>query len=251
LQSVFIRAAPDALVESSLSPTGGAFLDFVGFTLIVDDIVFPDGHTEMALLGGGGPQTLWGYMLIASNLREDGPARVGLLAGIGADLPEKIADWFTGMGIDTNGMYETTHPTPRAWQILEADGRRTQVWRSEPSEALYSMLRPDLRLLPSAYCQASVYHLGINPTTYDLEYLLQIKALARDAATRGNDDDDFNRPMSRVGLLSIEPFVAVEGDEKLTQEKLAGLCSVGDVFSPNETEAFSLVGPGTPLEVIQ
>lgn len=29
-------------------------MDYVTFTIIVDDIVYPDGHTTMACLGGGG-----------------------------------------------------------------------------------------------------------------------------------------------------------------------------------------------------
>lgn len=31
-----------------------AGLDLVAFTLVIDDIVFPDGHTLMGVLGGGG-----------------------------------------------------------------------------------------------------------------------------------------------------------------------------------------------------
>jgi hypothetical protein len=38
-------------------------LDAVCFTLIVDDIVFPDGATAMGVLGGGGPQTCFGLRL--------------------------------------------------------------------------------------------------------------------------------------------------------------------------------------------
>ena len=33
------------------------------FTLIVDDIVNPDGTTAMEALGGGGPQTCFGLLL--------------------------------------------------------------------------------------------------------------------------------------------------------------------------------------------
>lgn len=32
--------------------------DILGFTFIVDDLVFPDGTTTMGSIGGGGPQTL-------------------------------------------------------------------------------------------------------------------------------------------------------------------------------------------------
>lgn len=44
--------------------------------------LYPDGTTQMALLGGGGPQTLWGYQLAAVQ-----QARLGLAAGVGQDLP--------------------------------------------------------------------------------------------------------------------------------------------------------------------
>jgi hypothetical protein len=40
-----------------------AALDVAAFTLIVDDIVNPDGTTAMAALGGGGPQTCFGLLL--------------------------------------------------------------------------------------------------------------------------------------------------------------------------------------------
>eukprot|EP00976_Prorocentrum_cordatum_P068331 1179093-Prorocentrum_minimum.AAC.3 len=255
-----------ACESTTASATETALLDLVCFTLIVDDIVFPDGRTEMGLLGGGGPQVLFGYQLSATKLRED-PPKVGLFGGVGADLPEKVLQWFVKMGIDTTGLYETIHPTPRAWQINEEDGRRTQVrivrltlytslwfgihariynqrvWRSIASDELYGMLRPDLSLLPADYRLSHAYHIGINPNNYNLQYLRDVQALARNASRI-----DFDEVPSRLGLLSIEPFVHAE--TKLTPEELSNLCAAGDIFTPNELEAFSLVGPGTPLEVI-
>lgn len=35
-------------------------IEYIAFGIIIDDIVFPDGHTQMSVLGGGGPQTAWG-----------------------------------------------------------------------------------------------------------------------------------------------------------------------------------------------
>lgn len=63
-------------------PTVAEELELVCFTLIIDDVVFPDGSTRMQLLGGGGPQSLWGYQLARQQR-----AKVGLAAGVGADLP--------------------------------------------------------------------------------------------------------------------------------------------------------------------
>lgn len=64
-------------------------MDYVTFTLIVDDIVWPDGHTAMACLGGGGPQTAF-----AIRLWTDQASEVGLAAGVGEDLPQscKVRD---------------------------------------------------------------------------------------------------------------------------------------------------------------
>lgn len=36
----------------------------------------------------------------------------------------------------------------------------------------------------------------------------------------------------------------------VTPERLRQLCTAGDIFSPNELEAVSLVGPGTPMELV-
>ena len=54
-------------------------MNFITFSLIIDDIVFPDGQTAMGVLGGGGPQSAFGMKLWAD--------RVGLVSGVGADLP--------------------------------------------------------------------------------------------------------------------------------------------------------------------
>ncbi len=70
-----------------------------------------------------GPQTLWGYQLYNNQ-----QTRVGLAAGIGGDLPAAHVAWLQAMGVDTSGLLDTPgRDTPRAWQICEADGRRTQV----------------------------------------------------------------------------------------------------------------------------
>ena len=62
-------------------------LDCLFFTLIIDDIVFPDGTTCMAQLGGGGSQAAFGYQLVSSACGAK-ESRVGLAAGVGSDIPE-------------------------------------------------------------------------------------------------------------------------------------------------------------------
>ena len=106
-------------------------LDFVTFTLIVDDLVFWDGTTKMGQLGGGGAQTAWGYQSVSPPATaNDGTRqkRVGIAAGVGPDVPLSCLEWLEGIEVDISGIQQCEGvKTPRAWQILEQDGRRHEV----------------------------------------------------------------------------------------------------------------------------
>ncbi|MEW5957836.1 MAG: PfkB family carbohydrate kinase [Chloroflexota bacterium] len=195
-------------------------MDFVTFALIIDDLVFPDGRTAMGVLGGGGPQTAFGMRLWTE--------QVGLVGGVGADLPAEALVWLQAAGVDTAGLrFFSEFPTPRAWQLLEADGRRTQVWRV-PGPAVAAQLDRSGDRLPPAYRQARGYHLGIHPETPDLDFIRQLRATG--------------------AVVSIEPFRLPT--RPLTGTELAALVSAGHIFSPNQVEATALVGPGEPLELV-
>lgn len=196
-------------------------MDFVSFSLIIDDIVFPDGQTAMCILGGGGPQTAFGLKLWAD--------QVGLVSGVGSDLPQAALAWLEGSGIDTQGLRHSTQwPTPHAWQILESDGRRTQLWRV-PGPAIGVQLTRRFEHLPPDYRRARGYHLGLHPEEPDLDFI--------------------NALRSTGAVVSLEPFRP--SARPLSEVELRALVSAGQIFSPNEMEAASLVGPGEPLEQIR
>jgi sugar/nucleoside kinase (ribokinase family) len=196
-------------------------MDFVTFTLIIDDIVFPDGQTVMGVLGGGGPQTAFGMKLWAD--------QVGLAGGVGADLPASARAWLEAIGIDTAGLRHSEQwPTPRAWQVLEEDGRRTQLWRV-PGPAIGQQLGRSPEKLPPAYRQAKGFHLGIHPEAPDLEFIRALRELG--------------------AMASVEPFRSAQ--RSLTEAELHQLVTAGQIFSPNQAEAASLVGPGEPLQLVQ
>lgn len=196
-------------------------MNFVTFSLILDDIVFPDGQTAMGVLGGGGPQTAFGLRLWAE--------QVGLAAGVGTDLPVAALDRLTQLEIDTAGLRRSEKwPTPRAWQVLEADGRRTQVWRV-PGPAIGAQLGRRFDVLPPEYRQARGYHVGIHPEAPDLEFLAALRQTG--------------------AWVSVEPFRAAQ--RSLAEPELRALLSAGQIFSPNQTEAESLVGAGEPAELVR
>ena len=74
----------------------------IAFGVILDDLVFPDGHTLMGVLGGGGPQTAFGMRLPALAGWTD-QVRVGLVAGVGHDLPNanrRYIDYYVSGVVD-------------------------------------------------------------------------------------------------------------------------------------------------------
>lgn len=116
-------------------------------TIILDDIVYPDGRTEMAVLGGGGTHAVagmnvWGVI-------------PGLLGAIGNDLPEAIAARLERM-CDSRGVIRLEMPQLRAWQIFEWDGRRTEIFRDEAMLPYLSV--PPAHDAPSAYDGVRAIH---------------------------------------------------------------------------------------------
>ena len=185
----------------------------VTFSVIIDDVVLPDGSTRMGRLGGGGPQTAFGA-------RHAGLA-AGVSAGVGKGLERSF---FELHRIDTTGLREHAElPTLRAWQLFEADGRRTQVWRS-PRAAIRTQLARSVELLPPAYRAARAFHLGVHPEAVDVEFLDTLRALPQ-------------RP-----LVSVECFRPADGPVEL------GFVERCDVLFANEAEARSLGAPEAPEE---
>ncbi len=195
-------------------------MNYVTFSIILDDIVFPIGETRMGVLGGGGPQTAFGMRMWSDS--------VGIVAGVGSEFPTEAQGWFEQSGIDLTGVRRTTEPTPRAWQLLERDGSRTMVWRV-PGSAIQSHLSRSIEQIPDSYRTACGFHLGVHPEQPDLGFIRRLRQLG--------------------GIVSIEPFKPA--DIPLTANSLGHLLSAADIFSPNLVEAVSLVGAGEPEKLVQ
>ena len=192
---------------------------FVTFSIILDDIVLADGRTYMAMLGGGGPQTCYGARLF---LRA---GEVGIASGVGVDFDRS---WFETAGIDLRGLRTSAGiPSMRAWQLIDHDERRTQVWRV-PMAAVQAGLDRSLALLPTSYLSAESFHLGVHPDQPDIDFLQSLRQLPQ-------------RP-----LISVEVF---KGADRLPDtEFLASWLSLCDVFSANSAEALSMGAPERPQD---
>ncbi|MCS6836968.1 MAG: PfkB family carbohydrate kinase [Anaerolineae bacterium] len=102
-----------------MSSTDAPVFACVG-SIIIDDIVRPDGTTIMEVLGGGGVHaaagvTVWGE-------------RPALIACQGAGIPESALKRLRA-SFDLRGLSVSEQPQARAWQIFEWDGLRRELWR--------------------------------------------------------------------------------------------------------------------------
>lgn len=190
-------------------------IEHITFGIIIDDIVFPEGETQMGVLGGGGPQTAWG-MAAALGSGET----VGLVAGIGGDLEPNVLGPMRNAGVDLRGVRITDLPTPRAWQTLEEDGKRRQTWRV-PMETIRPQLARNLDVLPPEYREARVFHWGVHLSESDwIEFARSLRQQGR--------------------LISLEPFRPPA--ETPSDEDLRAILAACDVFSPNWEELVQVAG---------
>lgn len=197
----------------------------IGYGIIVDDIVHPDGETRMGVLGGAGPQTAWGAALALG----DG-SRTGLVAGVGEDIATVDLSPLTAAGINLDGVRRTEHPTPRAWQVLEWDGLRRHVWRC-PVEILDEQLARGWDVLPASYQNAAFFHWGIDPgnTALDREWAAAI--------------------IANGGRVSLEPYQGLP--QPLSPETLRELVGPLVMFSANDHEARSITGENTEAAIVR
>ncbi len=100
--------------------------DFIAIgSIIIDDIVYPDGRTSMAVLGGGGTHAAYGMRFAGE--------RPGLIGLVGEDLPAAIRARLES-DFDAGGLVTTAHPQVRGWQIFEWNGKRNEIFRVDVIE---------------------------------------------------------------------------------------------------------------------
>ncbi len=110
-------------------------------SVIIDDIVYPDGRTSMGVLGGGGTHAAYGIALAGEQA-----ALVGL---VGHDLPEEIRARLE-RDFDTGGLVWVEHSQLRGWQIFEWNGVRNEVFRVDVIEPFMYGPDPDDSGIPFA-----------------------------------------------------------------------------------------------------
>jgi len=117
-------------------------------SVIIDDIVLPDGTTHMGCLGGGGTHAVMGMRVWSE--------QVGLVANIGYDFPSSLMNKLKKV-FDVRGLITLDAKTIRAWQLFETDGTRREVLRSDLYD--FSQLEIDIHDFPDVFDELQGVHL--------------------------------------------------------------------------------------------
>jgi len=184
--------------------------------LTIDDVVQPDGTTQMATLGGN--------CVHASAAALAWAADVGVVARCGTDFPAQAIARLREAGVDVAGIRDIDGPTVRNWVIYEADGRRHWVYRTPRGRS--AEVAPQPGDIPAGWLTrdpAPVVHIAAMP----LAAAAAIAASVRERA-----------PAATITLDTHEDWRS--GAEVVEVARLA------DVFLPSREELAGFLGYDDP-----
>lgn len=164
----------------------------------------------MAVLGGGATHAAMGMRVWSDS--------VGVVASIGNDFPQPSMDELKRY-INISGLQVHSCPSPRAWQVYERSGHRTEIFRTSLSE--FIEMSPDPGVLPINYYAAKGVHIQCK---FPEPLLTWIQVLRSHSCE----------------LILWEPW-----DIYCTSEHRSDIRSIlplVDIFSPNLEEARNITG---------
>lgn len=184
-------------------------------SIIIDDIVLPDGVTHMGVLGGGVTHAAAGVAVWGE--------RPGIVAYVGRDLPGSIRARLA-RDFDVQGVIALDAPQARAWQVFEWDGRRTEIFRVDVLDPFLDDPPPEQ--IPAAYEAARGLHL-----------------------LRPADDVAGWRARFPDAAILWEPTQQFMVEGRLPQFRAA--LPLVDVVSPNSLEAGLVYGLDDPADLVR
>lgn len=171
--------------------------------ITIDDIVLPDGKTQMGVCGGDVLYSALGASFWMEN--------VGMLTRTGNDFPKENLERCVKKNIDIDGAKVYEGESVRNWVIYEYDGRRYFIYRTDPGQLDY--LSPLPEDIPDNYLDAECFFLAAMPVEKQMKLAVYLK--------------------DRGKTVILDPY---EEDASNNKEQLAGALKFTDIFMPSEEE---------------
>jgi ribokinase len=184
--------------------------------LTIDDVIQPDGSSQMETLGGNSVHACAAALTWVGG--------VGIVARCGADFPAGAIGRLREAGADTGGIRYIDGPTVRNWVIYEADGSRNWVYRTPPGRS--AEVAPQPGDIPAAWLDrqpAPVVHVAAMPLAAAAAIVRSVRDRAPGAAITLDTHEGWRR-----------------GADVLDAAQLV------DVFLPSREELVELAGYDDP-----
>ncbi len=186
--------------------------------LTIDDVVLPDGTTQMASLGGNSIYTALGARLWQPE--------VGLVTRRGEDFPRDFTEVLRQRGVATEGIVDIAGPTVRNWVVYEQDGQRHWIYRTPRERSREVAVQPGD--LPAAWLEA------------DPPPVVHVTAMPLEAAEAIVEAIRYRAPRAVITLDTHEDYVLNY------RRRLQALAARVDAFLPSRAELEDLVGYDDP-----
>ncbi len=164
-------------------------------SIIIDDIVDPQGRSSMGTLGGGGSHAVSGMRVWSKN--------TALVAIIGESFPEGAWQQLSAL-TDTGGIITRPVPQPRFWQLFETDGTRNEVARTNFEVFQKIVYRPEE--FPKALAQARALYLQTPTTGLALEWVAHLRAINPDIILLWEPWEIYYKPENLAGFRQVAPL---------------------------------------------
>jgi sugar/nucleoside kinase (ribokinase family)/fructoselysine-6-P-deglycase FrlB-like protein len=202
--------------------------------LTIDDVIQPDGSSQMGTLGGNSVHATAAALTWVGG--------VGIVARCGPDFPAAAISRLREAGADTGGIRHIDGPTVRNWVIYEADGSRNWVYRTPPGRS--AEVAPQPGDIPAAWLDrkpAPVVHVAAMPLAAATAIVRSVRDRAGGAAITLDTHEGWRRG---GGVLEAARLVDVFLPSR---EELAELVGYDD---PPRAAA-TLTGAGVPCVVVK
>jgi sugar/nucleoside kinase (ribokinase family)/fructoselysine-6-P-deglycase FrlB-like protein len=190
--------------------------------LTIDDVVLPDGTTQMASVGGNSLYTALGVRLWQPS--------IGLVTRRGEDFPHDLPAMLDSLGIAADGVVNIPGPTVRNWVVYETNGERHWIYRTPRDRSREVAVQAGD--LPAEW-------LEVEPPP-----IVHITAMPLDAAEAIVDRVRSISPRAIITLDTHEDFVADY------RQRLRALAGRVDAFLPSRSELADLVGYDDPRRAL-
>ncbi len=190
--------------------------------LTIDDVVLPDGTTQMSSVGGNSLYTALGARLWQP--------RIGLVTRRGEDFPRDLTAVLHSLGVATDGVVDIAGPTVRNWVVYETNGERHWIYRTP---------RERSREVAVQAGDMPVAWLGAEPPP-----VVHVTAMPLDAAEAIVDTVRRFSPRAIITLDTHEDYVVDY------RQRLRALASRVDAFLPSRSELADLVGYDEPRRAL-